>query len=298
MTRSRTCGISSRPCAPGNRSSRTWCSGTTPRWRVTWRTRRTSGARRLRGTTRRKRSKADAEVHPWGPQRLGRVGRQDPVGAIVTRFARQPVVMPLHRLTGLEGADLENGGAHAFFQPAPHNCPIVARDHDVEHDRPTEAHFLGRTIVFDIVESQRDGNTRPDARTRRGRDRKLEWRDTRGGHVRSPDHKQSREGRVTGHGVTCRDPSSSSMFLSGLNTSIVPDELPPHRMPANALADVYTGEPLSPAPTIWTEFSTIVWQIWLIFVPETLTVTHVMVTWPCVQPVVRPTLLIVSRIEN
>src|SRR6266513_160446 len=40
------CGISSRPCGPGSRWSRTWCSAIMRRWPATWRTRRTSGGPR------------------------------------------------------------------------------------------------------------------------------------------------------------------------------------------------------------------------------------------------------------
>src|SRR5688572_15139976 len=56
-----------------------------------------------------------------------------------------------------------------------------------------------------------------------------------------------------------------------------------------------TFEPLSPPPTTtappgsWTK----VWQSCVMFEPETFVVTHVLVTLPWVQPVVRPTLLTV-----
>src|SRR5438128_577462 len=40
------CGISSRPCGPGSRWSRTWCSAIMRRWPATWRTSPTFGAAR------------------------------------------------------------------------------------------------------------------------------------------------------------------------------------------------------------------------------------------------------------
>ena len=149
-------------------------------------------------------------------------------------LTREPGVAPLHRLPRLQDPNLQNAGAYPVFQPPPHDCAVVARDHDIEGDRPAEEVRFHRTPGW-VAQAQDNENSGPDAGSRRGRERKLEC-----------------------HGVTWRDPSSSSTFLSGLNTSNVPEELPPHRMPASALADVYTGEPLSPAPTIWTEFSTIV----------------------------------------
>src|SRR5437667_8942593 len=152
-------------------------------------------------------------------------------------LSREPGIAPLHRLPRLQGANLQNAGAHPVFQPPPHDGAVALRDDDIEGDRPAEKMRLA-SPVGRIVEAEHDGNAGPDARMRRGRNRELEWRDTRCGHARSPDHQQSGEGRVTCHGVTCRDPSSSSTFLSGLNTSSVPDELPPHRMPARALLDV------------------------------------------------------------
>src|SRR6266550_2575697 len=117
-----------------------WCSGTTPRWRVTWRTRRISGAPPCRGTTRRKRSRADREAHPGGPQRFGRVGGQDPLGPVVAWFLRQPGVVPLQRLTRLQRADLEDARPPTPLPPPPHDGPppVRARDDDVEHDRPAE----------------------------------------------------------------------------------------------------------------------------------------------------------------
>ena len=51
-----------------------------------------------------------------------------------------------------------------------------------------------------------------------------------------------------------------------------------------------TGDPLSPAPTIWTVFCTISWHNNTMFDPETPTFTQLFVTVPSVQPVVRPTL--------
>src|SRR5206468_1589216 len=187
---------------------------------------------------------------------------------------REPGIAPFHRFARRESADLENAGLRALGEPAPGDRAVCARGHDVEHDRPAEEVCFHRAVGR-VAQTQDNENSGPDAGPRRGRDGKLKC-----------------------HGVTCSGPSSSSTFLSGLNTSSVPDELPPHSTPASAFPDVYTGEPLSPAPTIWTEFSTIVWQIWVIFDPETLTVAHVAVTVPCVQPVVRPTLLMVSPIEK
>jgi hypothetical protein len=51
-----------------------------------------------------------------------------------------------------------------------------------------------------------------------------------------------------------------------------------------------TGEPLSPPPTAAV---TIDWQSWVMLVPDTLTLTQVLVIRPRLQPVVRPTLFAV-----
>src|SRR6476620_8616121 len=45
-----------------------WCSGTTRRWRVTWRTRRTSAARRSAGTRRRRLFAREGHLEPLGLQ--------------------------------------------------------------------------------------------------------------------------------------------------------------------------------------------------------------------------------------
>src|SRR5467141_2350754 len=81
------------------------------------------------------------------------------------------------------------------------------------------------------------------------------------------------------------------MFAIGLYTDEVPSNVPPHRMPRNwtSLPDVIakTGDPLSPAPTPALTWS---WQRSALRDPRTRMSTHVAVTWPWVQPVVRPTL--------
>jgi hypothetical protein len=60
------------------------------------------------------------------------------------------------------------------------------------------------------------------------------------------------------------------------------------------LLPVNTGEPLSPPCTITVPgFCTIVWQSNWMFDPDTFTVAHVFVTFPDVQPVVRPTFCMV-----
>src|SRR5215212_1959050 len=87
------------------------------------------------------------------------------------------------------------------------------------------------------------------------------------------------------------------MFLSGLNTNCVLPP-PPHRIPTRVTLSpeviLNTGEPLSPEPTMFAElFVTSVWQISWTLEPDTFTVMHVPLTVPAVQPVVRPTLLIV-----
>src|SRR5204862_5763604 len=74
-----TCGRSSRPCAPGSRWSRMWCSVTTRRWPATWRMSRTSGRAPCRGTTRRRLSAVDRGLVL---RRLtGRNAQVSPVGA-------------------------------------------------------------------------------------------------------------------------------------------------------------------------------------------------------------------------
>src|SRR3990170_4050497 len=87
------------------------------------------------------------------------------------------------------------------------------------------------------------------------------------------------------------------MFLSGLKTNVVVP-LPPQRIPIRVtlvpLVIRNTCDPLSPASTIAAElFVTRVWHRSWTFEPKTLTVTHVFVTVPAVQPVVLPTLLTV-----
>src|SRR5574341_414820 len=95
-------------------------------------------------------------------------------------------------------------------------------------------------------------------------------------------------------------PSSSRTFLSGLNTNTLPLEFPPQRIPTNStlLPPVVrnTSEPLSPPWTITAPLGacTSAWQSCVILEPETLTLTQLPETVPWVQPVVRPTLLIVS----
>src|SRR5712691_13333511 len=90
-------------------------------------------------------------------------------------------------------------------------------------------------------------------------------------------------------------PSSCSTWVIGLYTNSVPPEFPPHRMPSSRTLEPpvtpKTSEPESPAPT---PALTKVWHSWTIFVPDTPVLTQVLVTVPCVHPVVRPTLFATS----
>src|SRR5215203_4983255 len=84
--------------------------------------------------------------------------------------------------------------------------------------------------------------------------------------------------------------------FSGLKTNSLLSELPPQRMPTSCTLLVLvmrkTLEPLSPPLTTVAPFGscTNVWQMSCTVLPETFVVTHVLVTLPCVHPVVRPTL--------
>src|SRR5439155_15614255 len=135
--------------------------GTTRRWRVKWRTKRISGARRSAGTRRRRRLGADLDSGPGGPQGFRSVGRQDPLETVMAWLSREPGIAPLHRLPRLQGANLQNAGAHPVFQPPPHDGAVALRDDDIEGDRPAEKMRLA-SPVGRIVEAEHDGNAGPD----------------------------------------------------------------------------------------------------------------------------------------
>src|SRR5262245_22302558 len=90
-------------------------------------------------------------------------------------------------------------------------------------------------------------------------------------------------------------PSSWTTFCSGLYTNRSPAPLPPHRMPWSCTlvpeVTAKTSEPLSPPPT---PAATKFWHSSTMRLPDTPVLTHFWVTWPAVQPVVRPTLLTVA----
>jgi hypothetical protein len=94
-------------------------------------------------------------------------------------------------------------------------------------------------------------------------------------------------------------PSSPVTLANGLNTNVAPSVDPPHRTPLSLtlvpLVTVNTSEPLSPLPTLAL---TMVWQIWVMFVPLTFTVAQVATTGPRLHPVVRPTLFTVAPTVN
>jgi 3-oxoacyl-[acyl-carrier-protein] synthase III len=93
------------------------------------------------------------------------------------------------------------------------------------------------------------------------------------------------------------DPATSSapiLPLIGLNTASLVLLRRPQWMPntvALSFEWVKTGEPLSPPAT---PARTKVWHSCVKLDPKTFVLTHVLSTRPCVQPVVRPTLLRVS----
>src|SRR6266566_5265746 len=98
------------------------------------------------GTTRRRRLRADLDSGPGGPQRFRSVGRQDPLEAVMAWLSREPGIAPLHRLPRLQDANLQNAGAHPVFQPPPYDRAVVARDDDIEGDRPAEKMRLARPV--------------------------------------------------------------------------------------------------------------------------------------------------------
>ncbi len=141
---------------------------------------------------------------------------------------REPGIAPLHRLPRLQGADLQNAGAHPLVQPPPHDCPVITRDHDVEHDRAAEKMRFDRA-ARSIAEPQRNGRASTDARPWRNGKRELE--------------------RVQN---VVSGPSSCSMFAIGLYTNSVPAPFPPQRMPSRFTPEPVsknTSEPESPGPT-------------------------------------------------
>src|SRR6266576_3150169 len=185
--------------------------------------------------------------------------------------ARQPAVLPLHRLAGFESANLEDAGAHAFFQPPPRDRAVLARDDDVEDDGAAEKMRFDRPFGG-VAEPERHGRASVGARPWCYGETQLE--------------------RVQKNVVS--GPSSCSTFAIGLYTNCVPAPFPPHNKPSSRTPvpiSRNTSEPESPAPTpALTKF----WHSCTMFVPDTPVLTQVLVMTPWVQPVVRPTLLATS----
>src|SRR5688572_9732087 len=103
------------------------------------------------------------------------------------------------------------------------------------------------------------------------------------------------EAAIATYRVAVMAPNSWITPESGLKTNVLLSELPPQSSPTSVAlfaVPVQTLEPLSPPPTTIAPpgLLTKVWQKRKTDDAKTPVCTHVRVTSPCVQPVVRPIL--------